>query len=399
MAGAGGVVVDGSVEDDTELTPDELAQFDEMQAADQVEGGGEGETGGAPEGEGNGGVQQIERAADAGDEDDEDDEGAGPDQGAQGDQGREHKPRRVSIKKFERVDGERAGLAKQLETRNAEFTRLEERLRIINEALTAKPQQQEQQQDEDPEPDPEQDIFGHNKWLKRQNDSLRGEITEIRNSLQATADFNSMKESFASEAQYYARTEPNFFQAYNYLMANRMAELAMYYYGKDLTEEGAGLTPDEFRRVERAIAEEERELVGGAFKAKQSPSARIFALAKARGYRPAAPNGDGKEQTNGNGNGNGNGKQVAQRERAPGNLADSATGDDQGGGRQPQRGSVKDEVRRMARGVEAAATLSDGGGAGPQPLNLKRLLEMDEDEFGEFVDGMTPGQERQVFGS
>lgn len=328
-------------------------------------------------------------AAPSGDADDEGDDDAA---GTTTDPAK--KPRRVSYSKFEREvtarDKRIADLEKSTRDDAESKARLDERMRIINEALT--PKEQAKQEDDDPEPDPETDIFAHNAWLKREmvrsNDRNSAAIKELREGRQQEQAQTQVQRAYEDDAQAFVAREPNFAPAYQFLMANRISELAVYFFGKDMTAEGATLTPQEVNRIRQTIQNEENQLVAGAIKDGKSPAERIFALARARGYRPAAPaaNGNGAD-TAAKTNGNGNGK------AAPGNLADAAAATDA-----KPNGNVKDEIDRVRKGSESGLSLSQGGGAPTMTLTPEKLANMPQAEFDALMDQLSPAQQRVAMG-
>lgn len=305
------------------------------------------------------------------------------------------KPRRVSYSKFEREVSARDKRIAELEKSTREDSeakaRLDERMRIINEALT--PKEKAEQKDEDPEPDPETDIFAHNAWLKREmlRHSERSEaaIKELREGRQQEQAQTEVQRAYEDDATAFVRREPNFAPAYQFLMANRISELAVYFFGKDMTAEGATLTPQELNRIRQTIQNEENQLVAGALKDGKSPAERIFSLARARGFRPpppAAKNGNGADH---DAKPNGNGRD------APGNLAEAAAAASAG---KPANGSVKDEIERVRKGAESSLSLSQGGGAPAMALTPEKLANMPQDEFDALMAQLSPAEQRRAMG-
>lgn len=324
-------------------------------------------------------------------------------------------PRRVSWSRYQRetkeLNDKIAELQKQVGGTAEDKARLDERLRILNEALLSGQQDGEkggQREDDDPEPDPEKDIWAHNAWLKRQVvktqqrlDEFAGGIQEER---QQTTTERQINQTYVQDVQSFAQREPNFGPAYKHLMESRMIELAQYKYGKDLTEEGVRLEPEEAQWIQNAIVREERDLVTGALRARQSnpqapgPAERIFRLARARGFRPAAAqqqqNGqNGQQKPAGNGKA-GNG--AAPQKGAPGNLAEDPAAGGQNGGKKPV--NVQEEIERIKNGQDAAFSLSGGGGSPTVPLTAERLASMPQEDFNALVENLSETQMRQIFG-
>jgi hypothetical protein len=285
--------------------------------------------------------------------------------------------RRVSARKYERAEEARKVAETERDTLRQNQARLDERMRIINEALTAPAQPVKTAAEEDAEPDAEKDVFAWIAWKKRDDVRVREEIAELRTGRQAEVEDTTLANTYTEDARSFAATEPNFVPAYQFLMANRTYELAQYFFGKDLTEQGVQLTTEELGKIRGTIGNEEKQLASEAITMKQSPAKRVFALAKARGYRPAAAAPAAK--TNG---------AAAPAAAAPGGLAASAAAP-----------SVVAEIANIKAGSEAARSLSTGGAAPPNPLTPEKLANMSDEEFGALVDGLSPTETKELFGT
>lgn len=336
-----------------------------------------------------------------GDTDDDDEAGApGPD-------GVVRTPKRVSYNKFKRLDDEAKKTAADLKAerdKNAKAAetqaRLDERLRLINEALT--PQQSAAPvEDDDPEPDPEKDIFGHNAWLKRQNVKLRADFDErignIEGGIQATNAEQQLASTYMSDARQFAQAEPNFGPAYNYLMQVRIAQLANFHFGLDVTDENCPpLTAPQIDKIKAEVAREEKQLVGQAIKNGKSPAAAVYAMAKMTGYRPQAP-GAPAPAAGAAAPANGAGAPAAGAAPTVA-AAVAAAAPAAGNGAAAPKPSVKAEIDKIKSGQEAALSLSSGGGAPAPVLNAEKLANMPEEEFGALLDQMSRGELRRVMG-
>lgn len=300
-------------------------------------------------------------------------------------------PKRVSYNKYRRLEEERKADKTALDTAVAEKNklaenqaRLDERLRLINEALQPAPAAQ---QDDDPEPDPEADIFGHNAWLKRQlvktQEMLTGRLEQIETGQQASIAEKQLAETYVEDAQRFSAKEPNFGPAYSYLMQVRMAQLASFHFGKDLTDPATpALTAQELSKIKSEVAREERQLVSTAIKNNKSPAAEVFRMAKMTGYRPAAAPVD-----------------PAQNGAAP---ANGAAGGAPAAAAAPSNGaakpSVKSEIDRIKTAQSASVSLSHGGGSPAPTLDAHKLANMPEEEFGALLDQMSRGELRRIMG-
>lgn len=307
-------------------------------------------------------------------------------------------PKRVSYNKYRRLEeslkAEKAEKEAEREkgVKAAENqARLDERLRLINEALQP-PAGAAQQQDEDPEPDPETDIFGHNAWLKRQLVKTNETIAQIQTGRQAETTEQQLASSYMDDAQRFSQSEPNFGPAYNYLMQVRMAQLANYHFGKDLTDPATPpLTVQEIAKIRSEVAREEKALVGNALKAGKSPAAAVYAMARMTGYRPQAP-----AAATGAAPANGGAQPATINGAAPApTAAANGTVPAVNGASKP---TVKAQIDAIKNGQEASLSLSHGGGAPAPALNAEKLANMPEEEFGALLENMTRAQLKQIMG-
>lgn len=431
---------------DDGFTPEERQQFDSMRestagsmTADSGAGadgagdgapGGDGAAAGAPAAgqpgaapaAGAAGQAAAPGAAAAGEGEGDDDDAADGD-GQPGAAGQQKTPRRVSWSRFQRETKELrdqiAASNKTIAEKDAMLARLDERVRIINEALTQTPPAGEQQPgaqpggqkaaplpkaEDDPEPNVQDDLFGWLAWKHRDDLRFRQSVGEERQQRQAqqqtVQETNKIHDAYIMDANAFAGQEPQFVPAYQYLVANRTLELAEYYFGKDLTAEGASLTPQEAQQIAATVAEEERGLVRAAIKEGKRPAERIFRLAKARGFRPTAPAAGaaaaqpGAGAPNGQAAANGAGKPAAAAGGAAPGALDGAAAPANGGG-----SVVRQQVEAIRDGQAASLSLSNGGASpAPPALDAKRLAEMPDEEFAAIVDQLTPTEYRRIFG-
>ena len=340
------------------------------------------------------GAKPAAGAPAAGADDDEDDEPAAPAGGAAPAPGAgDRTPRRVSFSKYKRETEALQAKVTSLEATDRERAqaqaRLDERLKIINEALATPAAEAGPKApplpaaEDDPEPNMEEDIFAWNQWNRRETLRLQQEVREGRQTQQAEKQTEQAERetntTYLQDAEAYAGHEPNFVPAYQFLMGSRVAELAVHYFGKDLSVEGQKLTQQEYNKISQTIVAEEKTIVQGALKAGRSPAAQLYAIAKSRGFRPPAPAADAKP--------NGAAKPAAAAAGAvPGAL----------GTEQPA--SVVDEIRRVQSGQDAALSLSGGGGAPPAALDAVKLANMSQEEFERVVESMAPDQLDKLMG-
>lgn len=296
-------------------------------------------------------------------------------------------PRRVAYGKFQRLEAKYKELQARSVADAETKARLDERLKLINEALTPANQPVA---DEDPEPDPEKDIFGYVQWQKRALAKQGDTIKAIQEGRQTETEDTRVANTYLTDAEQLAREEPNFVPAYQHLMGVRLAQLAMYYYGKDVSDPEAGpLSANEINHIRQIAAGEEKQVVAEALKAGQRPAQRIYQLARASGFRPQAAVAANGAAANGTKPGNG----AAQN--GNGSAASAAQN---GNGTAPKAPSVADEIDRIKSGQDAALSLSGGGGAPSQPMTAERLATMPQAEFEAWMERTPEHLIRQVMG-
>lgn len=322
----------------------------------------------------------------AGEEDDDDEAPPAPVPGAPIDPNAQRQPRRVAYGKFQRLEARYKELQTKFNEKDQITTRLDERLKLLNEAL-ATPQTTQPAAEEDPEPDSEKDIFEYVKWQKRQIAKQGETIKSIQEGRQTATEETQIAQTYETDARQFVATEPNFIPAYEHLMGVRLAQLAMYYYGKDVSDpEAPALTAPEINRIRQIAAGEERQVVAEALANGQSPAKRIYQLARASGFRPqaaAAVNGAAKP-TNG----------AAPPVNGKGNGAAS----NGNGAAAPAQPSVSDEIDRIKAGQDASLSLSGGGGVPNQPMTAERLANMPQAEFERWVEVTPPDLVKQIMG-
>ena len=127
--------------------------------------------------------------------------------------------------------------------------------------------------------DPEVDVFGALKQAQRQNAALLKRMQEGDQATKQKEASASAGNAYVSDAMAFAKTQPDFGNAYNHLIAQ-------------MHQEFEALGMDDAAERNRMIAQREKEFVSEVLGRKGSPAAAIYKLAKARGYKGAAPGGD-----------------------------------------------------------------------------------------------------------
>jgi len=308
--------------------------------------------------------------------------------------------KRVSIHKFDR-------LKKQYDEREAELDKLrtsqrdadlrnakiEERLQIINEALTTPGGQQQTQEQPDPRPDPETDIFAYVQWQERQLIKAQERIEAFETAGKESAAEQELATTYHQDAGRFAQLEPTFAEAYVFLVRQRDAELLI-----------AGVKDKKAR--DQQIVREEKGLVRGAIEDGESPAERIYNMAKGRGFVPAAP----KPAANGAANG-ANGaahpapgateppKDPNALDAKPAARQPSGSGAPSPAQQQQAPVNVKTEIENIKRGTEAAQSLSNvGGGPVPPQLTPEILADMPEEKFNDLVNSLTREEMMDLMG-
>lgn len=321
-------------------------------------------------------------AADGADDDDDADADDEPSGDGQTEQQREQ--RRINFQKHRRIlkkrDEQIEALRVELQKREVRDAKLNERLAILDEAMRTPPAPA--QTDEDPEP-PEDDVFESVAWLRRQNARLAKQVEEVRTGVQQTSTEQKEEQAFrsyyAQDVQGIRQSDPNFDEAYTFLMLSRDRELEAMGY-KDANARRQMIVNDERRIVKKAM-DEWRES-GQPTSAAQ----RLVALAVARGYKPGVLAQQGAPEPGAGAEATTPAKPNGKAPAAPG-AAPAA------------RPSVKDEVTRLREAREANQSLSDAGGSPAPVLTTETMLNLSDDEFGDLIDKLPKDKLKELMGA
>ncbi len=244
---------------------------------------------------------------------------------------------------------------REVETQNA---RVEERLALLNELLTADETTASAPTPPEPTPalqdeelvDPEQDIFKFAKQMiereKRRDAHIRQLEEKLNNTDQNTAQkIEAMQadQAIRSDVTSHVAKNPNFFKAYEHLRSVRDSALKALGYA------------DEGQRA-AYIANEEKALMTNSIKQKRSYAETIYNLAMAHGYAPPAPT---PEPT------------PAPPASAPAPATPPAV-----------NAEAAAKVEAIRNGKElASATLTGAGGSAAEGLTVSQLANMSEADF------------------
>lgn len=264
----------------------------------------------------------------------------------------ENKGRFVRHGAFHAERQRRKALEKQLSEFQEKYARGDERLRLLTEALSQpKPQDQPQQPPEPP--DPEKDIFAFLKWQSEQINALNNRISDTGKVVQESTAETQLKTAYVNDVRAFVGTNQDFGDAYQFLLQGRDAEL-----------QAMGIT-DQNERA-KLIQDEEKWLVQRALQAQASPAARIYELAKARGYKKAeAPPANGQQP--------------------PVN------------GAAPPANSAAEKIATIAKAKPATQSLSNvGGSPGVDALTMEALASMSEEEYTAIRSKLSPAKFAQI---
>lgn len=197
-----------------------------------------------------------------------------------------------------------------------------------------------QQQAEQPGPVPtvDDDIFGNVKHVGETVEQLKKRLDDADAASKAQTEHTTFVTKYQKDAATFTEKQPDYMQAYNYILQSRVQELqALGYEGDEL---GQALQADELGIAQFAMSKG------------KSPAEVLYALATQRGYKKAdaaAPSG-------------------------------------------------AEKLEAIERGQAANKSLSNtGGNAGDQDMTAERLMGMPMDEFEAWCD-KNPAKARRIMG-
>lgn len=399
--GSGPAPIDG-------LTAEEQAQLDAMSRGE----------GGAPDG-GNVDHSGDEPAGDgATDPDaDPDDDGepevaadATRDGTAAADGEPQRKPKTISYgrhqKELAKAAKDRADLQSQLDASRGETKKeredriaLNARTQMLLDAISAKPAPAAAAAPavpEDPEPNADEDPIGHSQWKIRK---LEKTISDIQDgtkkqaiATEAETEERSVMTALDADISRAIAADPTFTDAFVHLRETRFTELGYLFANIDINDKAqcASLTSQQqatlSQNIQRAFLNEQLMVAREAIKSERSPAAVIANLAKARGFKPKAPDADAGAAAGGD-----------PPPRAGNGAAKPAngTGAAPAGGKAP---SVKDQLNAVRDNLEASRSLSDAGGSPGANMTPQRMAEMSPEEFERYYDSIPKDQLDRMMG-
>jgi hypothetical protein len=234
----------------------------------------------------------------------------------------------------------------------AERARIDERLRVLMQAMQPQPDQ-EQNLGDQKVPNPEEDPFAYMRYLEGRLNAL-GESTQgVQQRFEHQDQYTSAKTAFMQDAGAFSQKQPDFMDAYTHLMRSRDNELKL-------------IGRADPRERQQIIQQEEFMIVSEAIRQGRSPSELFYALANDRGYRKADP--------------------------APVEQPAPAAAPAQ------QKPTAVQQVKQVAAAQVTAKSLSSAAGSASPAINAETLGNMSDDEFAAIYAKMSREQRRQHFG-
>ena len=251
----------------------------------------------------------------------------------------------VPIKALHQERAKAKELRSELQQTREQNARVEERLTILNEILSAsddKPKPAEAPAPIEEETiDPEVDIFAAFKQLANRAKKLEKQITDTGQMSRAEIEDLRAQQAIRSDVTGFNNRTPDFLPAYNHLRKTRDAAL-----------QALGFADKADR--DSQIANEERALAANAIKTKKSYAQTIYDLAQAYGYAKPAPEPDPTPVH-------------APTPPAPSPAVDPAT-------------AARVDALRTAKD-QASPTLNGAGGSPAEGLTVQQLANMSEVDF------------------
>lgn len=182
----------------------------------------------------------------------------------------------VSHKTFHAIREKYKSTRDENATLRQNFARADERLKVLDEIIS-KADEPAPTQGKAPEAiDPEKDPIGALHAAMKRIAELDSKLAERDKQTNERDTVRAMQSAYQNDAVAYMKEQPSFRDAYGYLIAQRHAELEAIGY-------------DDKAARDRAIAQEERQIVARAMEDKKSPSQMLHKLAIARGFKASAP--------------------------------------------------------------------------------------------------------------
>jgi hypothetical protein len=296
-------------------------------------------------------------------------------------------PQRVSYHKFKRTQDRLKAAETKANEAAEKLARTDERIKMLIEAMgtpgptAQQPNQQADPSDIGPMPDPEKDIFAFAAWQAKAIEQLKQQVQTVTTDITGSREQASLMRNYQSDIQTFKGQNPDFDNAYQFMLASRASELAVQRFGVDLTEEGAQLTAEQFQWIKAVIENEEQQLATIAIQNKQSPARQLYLMAKTRGYR--APAGGAAPAA---------GAPAAGSPAALPNSGEPAPAP-------APKSALSQAVAAAKQGVATNQSLSSGGGAPDGELTREQVFAMSEEDFDRFMNTASKDQIKAVLGA
>lgn len=307
-------------------------------------------------------------------------------------------PRTISYgrhqKELAKAEQARADLQAQLDGSRAETTkereerlRLDERTRMLLDAINTKqpPAAAAPPADTDPEPDVEADPIGHALWgnrkLQKRLDALEsGQVRRQEETAAQTEEqqvyaalTNDINRVISGDPVRGIAADPTMADAFVHLRETRYTELGWIFANIDVNDPAqcATLSQDQQAqlndRIQRTFHNEQMLVARQSIEARRSPADVIRNLARARGWAPKA----------------------AEPPAAAPPAARPANGAAPPAARaSAPPSSVKDQLAAVRENLDASRSLSDAGGSPGGQMTPERLVAMSPAEFEDFYNRM-----------
>ena len=394
----GGGDAGGGEGGDLDLSPEEQAQFDAMQqargeapAADDGDAGDPGEGDGEPaDGDGDADPAPGEREAAA--------DGAGERKPPKTiSYGRYQKELAKAQKAAEDLQAMLDGAKKETAKEREERLRLDERTKLLLEAINTKqpaaPAPAPKVEDQDPEPNKDEDPVGHLEWNNRRLERI---VTDLQKGTQQREEVSAAENeerqvytTFQADLEREAQSDPTFADAFVHLRETRFRELGFIYAHIDITDPAqcATLTPQQqtqlSQNIQKSFYNEQLMVARGAVQAGKSPAKVVKNLALARGYTPKAA---------------GQADPAAAPPPAPAGRGNGAAPPAARPTASAAAPSVTDQLDAIRKNQKDSRSLSDAGGSPGGDITVERLANMSPEEFEEFYESMPKGKLDKLMG-
>ena len=215
-------------------------------------------------------VEEVEAKSDDDEEVSAESESEGEEEAeAEESQADSRKGRQVPLTALQAERSKTAALQRQFDEMNGQMRTLMQ--------MYQPPQDASQEPQQDISPDPEEDPIGAIAWTKRQMETIRQAQEQQTAQQTRTAQEQKLAEICNRNTSEFVKDTPDYLDAYQHLMQSRISELRL----QGLDDESIGST----------IRGEEQALAISSLQQNVNPAARVYDLAKARGYT-------GKPQSN-----------------------------------------------------------------------------------------------------